>query len=69
MTESQTLKVVGMSCGHCKATVTKALTALPGVTDVSVDLKTGEVKLAAAGQIDPTVVKAAIEAAGYEVVV
>ena len=30
--------VEGMSCNHCKATVEKALKAVPGVTDCVVDL-------------------------------
>ena len=33
-----TLTVKGMSCNHCKQAVTKALEAIPGVSDVSVDL-------------------------------
>jgi copper chaperone len=33
--------VRGMSCGHCVGAVTEELTALPGVTGVSVDLVAG----------------------------
>ena len=36
-----TLTVKGMSCNHCKQAVTQALEALPGVTDVNVDLQKG----------------------------
>ncbi len=32
------LKVLGMSCNHCTATVTKALLSVPGVTSAVVDL-------------------------------
>ena len=39
-----TLTVKGMSCNHCKQDVTQALEALPGVSDVNVDLE--EVKKA-----------------------
>ncbi|XKH37908.1 heavy-metal-associated domain-containing protein [Azospirillum doebereinerae] len=39
----QTVKVDGMTCGHCAQTVTKALEALPAVERALVDLKTGEV--------------------------
>ncbi len=37
----------GMNCGHCSASVEKALRALPGVADVRVDLaaKTAVVEL------------------------
>ena len=36
-----TLTVKGMSCNHCKQAVTQALEALPGVSDVNVDLEKG----------------------------
>ena len=39
----KTLNVRGMTCGHCKASVTEALSKLPGVTSVDVDLATGRV--------------------------
>lgn len=34
-----TLKVGGMSCGHCVMAVTKALKGVPGVRDAKVDLQ------------------------------
>jgi copper chaperone len=35
-----TLKVIGMSCGHCASSVREALDAVPGVTRVvAVDLE------------------------------
>ncbi len=36
-----TLKVGGMSCGHCVMAVTKALKGVPGVQDAKVDLQGG----------------------------
>lgn len=33
-----TYAVNGMTCGHCVGAVTEELTALPGVTDVTIDL-------------------------------
>ena len=35
------LKVDGMTCGSCVASVTKALKRVPGVQDVEVDLVSG----------------------------
>lgn len=32
-----------MTCGHCKATLTKVIGGLDGVTGVDVDLDTGRV--------------------------
>jgi len=34
--------VKGMSCNHCKESVTKAIAALPEITDVHVDLVSGK---------------------------
>ena len=35
----KTIQVKGMSCGHCKASVEKAMASVPGVADVRVDLE------------------------------
>jgi copper chaperone len=35
---SRILKVEGMSCNHCKAAVTRAVSALKGVSSVEVNL-------------------------------
>ena len=34
----QTYTVEGMTCGHCAASVTREVSAAPGVTDATVDL-------------------------------
>ncbi len=67
--EQTVLKVDGMSCNHCVNAVTKAVSALGGVEDVSVDLggKTVSVKF------DPSkstieAIKSAIDDQGFEVV-
>ena len=62
---SMVLKVQGMSCGHCVASITSAVTALPGVTGVDVDLAAGAVRVD--GTPDAAAVTAAIEDAGYDV--
>jgi copper chaperone len=62
---SMILKVQGMSCGHCVASITTAVTALPGVTGVDVDLAAGAVRVD--GTPDAAAVTAAIEDAGYDV--
>jgi copper chaperone len=63
-----TLKVEGMSCGGCVASVTRVLKAVPGVDDVAVTLRPGEAKVA----FDPArtgipALRTAIEDAGYAV--
>lgn len=60
-----TLKVSGMSCGHCAQTVTKAVEALPSVERALVDLKGGQVTVE--GNAEESTVRQAIEDAGYEV--
>ena len=40
-TTTQSYGVTGMTCGHCASAVTEEVKAIPGVTDVSVDLVAG----------------------------
>ncbi len=60
------LKVDGMTCGGCAASVKRALQALDANAEVDVDLPAKTVKVATAAQFDA--VKAAVEDAGYDVV-
>ena len=39
--DPQTYSVTGMTCGHCVHAVTEEVRAIPGVTDVAVDLDAG----------------------------
>ena len=60
-----TLKITGMSCGHCVGQVTKALTRLDGVQVNSV--KVGEaIVVYDQREIDPTEIIEAVNEAGYE---
>ncbi|HHV19865.1 MAG TPA: heavy-metal-associated domain-containing protein [Thermoanaerobacterales bacterium] len=40
-----TLKVSGMSCGHCKEAVERSIGVLPGVSRVEVNVKAGKVEI------------------------
>jgi len=63
-----TLNVSGMSCEHCVKAVTNALSALPGVKDITVSLKTGTASFSYDPAKSPLdTVKAAITEEGYEV--
>jgi copper ion binding protein len=62
---SMVLEVSGMTCGHCVSAITSAVSALPGVTGVDVDLEAGSVRVE--GTPDSDAVTAAIEDAGYDV--
>jgi copper chaperone CopZ len=60
------IKIKGMSCGHCVASVKEALENVPGTQDVAVDLKKEEARFN--GYADPEAVKEAIAKIGFEVV-
>ncbi len=60
----KTVKIEGMSCGHCTARVQNALEELGMKTDVSLENGAATIEAEA---IDDTAVCAAIDEAGYEV--
>ncbi len=60
------LKVSGMSCEHCATAVRTEISSLPGVTDVDVNVASGEVKIIAEPVPDEAALRAAVDAAGYE---
>ena len=65
---SMTVTVKGMTCDHCVRTVTQALQRLPGLTNVRVDLERSEATCDAVGPVDWSVVRRAMEDAGYTAV-
>ena len=63
--EALTLKITGMSCGHCIGQITKVLTRLAGVQVNSV--KVGEAIVEYdPGKIVPPEIIQAVNEAGYE---
>ena len=62
-----TYLVQGMTCEHCRASVTEEVSEVPGVASVDVDLATGRVTVTGDG-VDAAAVRAAVHEAGYEVV-
>ena len=63
-----TVKIKGMSCQHCVASVTKALSEIDGITNVQVDLDKGEATYNEQNPVDAQTIKDAIAAIGFEVV-
>jgi copper ion binding protein len=63
-----TYTVKGMTCGHCVNAVSAEVGALPGVTDVEVDLATGVVTVTSEQPLDSGSVRSAVDEAGYELV-
>ena len=63
-----TIKVKGMSCQHCVASVTKALSEIKGITDVQVNLEKGEAAFNQQSPVAMDIIKSAITKIGFEVV-
>lgn len=59
--------VTGMTCAHCVRSVSEEVSALPGVTDVAVDLESGRLTVTADRPVESDAVRAAVEEAGYAV--
>ena len=66
-TMEKTLKIEGMMCGHCEATVKKALEELPQVTSAEVSHESGTAKVTLNADISDDALKAVVEAKGYTV--
>ena len=62
-----TVKISGMSCGHCTAAVTKALSSIEGVSEVVVDLERSEARYNETTAISPDTIKNVIAKIGFEV--
>lgn len=70
-TTTQKYEVTGLTCGHCVASVTEELSELAGVDSVDVELNKGGasvVTVTSATALDESLVRAAIDEAGYELV-
>ncbi|VEF48801.1 copper ion binding protein [Bacillus freudenreichii] len=68
--EETIFKVAGMTCGHCKQSVERALTGVEGVDKAEVDLASGTVKVSfEPSKTDTAKMKEAVEDQGYDVVV
>lgn len=59
------LKVTGMDCQHCVASVTEAIAEVPGAGRVLVDLASGKVSIE--GAPDRAALRTVIEGVGYGV--
>lgn len=63
-----TYNVAGMTCGHCVSSVSSEVGALAGVTDVKVDLATGELTVTSDAPLSREDIAAAVDEAGYQLV-
>ena len=60
------IKVNGMMCAHCEAHVKKALEAIDGIESVVASHEENLVTITNSKDIDESLIKAAVEEAGYE---
>lgn len=59
------LHIEGMSCAHCVRAVKGALSKVEGVDHVQVEI--GQATVDTRGDMDPQVLRAAVESEGYKV--
>ena len=64
---TKTLKIDGMMCEHCEATVKKALEALSAVENAQVSHTAGTAIVTLNGSVDDAVLKKAVEEKDYTV--
>ena len=66
-TMEKTMKIEGMMCGHCEATVKKALEAVEGVAGAQVSHESGTAVVTLSKAVDDAALRAAVEAKDYRV--
>lgn len=58
--------IEGMMCNHCKMSVEKTLSAVPGVTAVTVDLEAKTATVTCAADVTDAALFAAVEKKGFK---
>jgi copper ion binding protein len=66
MSEQRTYVVPGMTCDHCKVSITEEVQELAGVEAIEIDLDSKKVVVRGA-ELDDAAIRDAIAEAGYEV--
>lgn len=63
--KTRTIEVKGMSCNHCAQSVTQALSGLPGIGNVRIDLLGGAATFEDSQGVADDVIRQAIERTGF----
>ena len=63
---TSTFTVTGMTCEHCVGAVREEVGRIPGVTEVAVDLPSGQVTITSETPVAAADVRAMVDEAGYE---
>lgn len=61
------ITVTGMSCQHCVSAVTNALNAIDGISDITIDLLSGQVEWKEATPVPMEIIESAIVGIGFEI--
>ncbi len=61
------LRITGMMCGHCEATVKRALEAVPGVAEATANHEAGTAEVLLSQNVPEEALRQAVEAEDYEV--
>ena len=64
----KTMKIEGMMCSHCEASVKKALEAIDGVMEATPSHENGEAIVKLEKDVPNDTLKAAVEAKDYKVI-
>lgn len=64
---SESFTVTGMTCGHCVASVTEEVSEVVGVSNVDVDLASGQMTVTGDAELDDAAIRAAVAEAGFQV--
>jgi copper chaperone CopZ len=59
------VSIQGMHCQHCMMKVNQALSSIPGVSNIHVDLMEEQATLDSESALDPKIVKEKISAVGF----
>ena len=65
---TKTMKIEGMMCGHCEATVKKALEAIDGVNSAEVSHEAGTAVVELSEGVQDEVLQKAVEDKDYKVI-
>lgn len=63
----KTMKITGMMCQHCEATVKKVLENVPGVAEAQVSHVSGTAVVTLSAPVEDSVLKSAVDAKDYTV--
>lgn len=67
-TMKKTIKIEGMTCGHCKKHVEKALNSIEGILNVEVDLENNMATFDVEDKVTDEIIRTKIDEEGYKVV-